>query len=395
MGIRLLKDISLFLLIFSIINDDFVVNIAGENALKVIFAFFLFINARDIFIALISPKNRVLKFFYLFIIVFSIIVLFNILFQMITLVQGLFVLIPIISIFVFVSYYESFDKLVYFIWVSAIVSSIILVFSEPLTQWTFRRTGGTGDPNEFATHILVAMLITVYLFYKNRNYIFLWSSMGLFIYSLFYAGSKSSFLTLAFLIFFALIVKFRFLLKQLFSLKALVGVLILSVALSSVDISKFDAVQGMIDRAKSSGTAQTRFVSWNAGVRMSEDKFFTGVGVEQYEKYARGYATNFIAEGSLAPHNFLIKMIGENGIFPFIALVVFLFVLFTFRFKEIMQSNYFWIYLAALSTILMGLTLSMTYEKYFWLFLGLLSHITLHLWQEEEESIYENNAYPA
>ena len=400
MVFRLIKNLALFLLIFGIINDDFVVDkIAGENALKAIFAFFLLVYARDILLAFLSPKNRVLKFFYFFIIVFALVMFVNVLMEVITLMQAIFVLLPIITIFVFVSYYENFEKLLYFIWASTVVSSIILAFSEPLTQWTFRRTGGTGDPNEFATHVLAAIAITVYLFYKNRNYLFLLPSLGLFSYALLYAGSKSAFLTLMFLSVFAVIVKFRFLLKKLFSLQVIVGIIILSVGFFVFNVSEMTAVKGMEERAKSSGTAKTRFVSWNAGVRMSRDNFLTGVGAEQYEKHAREYATDFIAEGSFAPHNFLIKMIGENGVFPFLALIAFLVVLFTYRFSEIMHSDYFWIYLAALSTILMGLTLSMTYEKYFWLFLGLLSHAGLVLWSGEEEEIeeveYENHAYTA
>ncbi len=383
---RFIKDLALFLLVFGIINDDFVVDkVAGENALKIILGFFLLVYAKDIIVAMLSPKNIVLKFFYLFVFIFGVVLLINVLLGIITFTQALFVLVPIITIFVFVSYYESFEKLLYFIWASVVVSSVILAFSEPLTQWTFRRTGGTGDPNEFSTHVLVAMAITVYLFYKNRSHFFLWPSLGLFSYALLYAGSKSAFLTLAFLIAFSIMVKFRFLLRQLFSLKALLAVLVIGFGLYTLDITQSTAVKGLEQRAQSSGTAKTRFVSWNAGIRMARDNFFTGIGAEQYEKHAREYATDFIAEGSFAPHNFLIKMLAENGIFPFLALIAFLFVLFTYRARTILYSDYFWIYIAALSTILMGLTLSMTYEKYFWLFLGLLSHVTLVVWLEEKE----------
>ena len=396
MGFRLIKDVSLFLLIFGIINDDFVVDkVAGENALKVILAFFLVVNARDILVALVSPKNRVLNFFYLFFITFAAIVLLNIFLETITLLQGLFVLIPILSIFVYFSYEEAFDKVLYFIWGSVVVSSIILAFSEPITQWTFRRTGGTGDPNEFATHVLVAMALTVYLFYKNRSHLFLWGSLGLFSYALLYAGSKSAFLTLFFLLIFIVVVKFRFLIRGLFSLKGIVAILLIAFGLFSLNVTQMTAVKGIEKRAQSSGTAKTRFVSWNAGIRMTRDNFFTGVGAEQYEKHAKEYATDFIAKGSYAPHNFLIKMIAENGILPFIAFILFLGTLFTYRFQKVMQSDYFWVYVGALATVLMGLTLSMTYEKYFWLFLALLAHVSLVIDEDEEEILDEDHAYSA
>ncbi len=310
--------------------------------------------------------------------------------------KALMVLIPVVVTFVYVTYYDSFEKLLYFIWLSMIFSAIIAVFSDPLTQWTFRKTGGTGDPNEFAAQLLVAIGITIYLFMKNRNHLFLWSSLLLFSYTLVYAGSKSSFLTLGILIIFTMLTKFSALLRKMFSFKVFVVLLILAGGLSYFDVMQSTAVKGIEKRAQSSGTAKTRFVSWNAGIRMSEDNFLTGVGVENYEKNVKRYATDFIAEGSYAPHNFLIKIIAESGIFPFIAMLLFLIVLFTSEYKSIVTSEYFWIYLSALSVVLMGLTLSMSYEKYFWLFLGLLSHVNLLFWmRHQEEFRIENNAYIA
>ncbi len=397
MNLRLLKDISLFLLIFGVINDDFVVDkVAGDFALKAIFGFFFIVNFQELFQDFAKPKNLVMKFFYLFIFTFSAIIFINAMTQVITLSQGLLVLIPILVVFVYVAYYNDFEKLLYFIWLSVVVSSIISIFNDPISQWTFRRTGGTGDPNEFALHLLATIPLTVYLFYKNKNHLFLWSSLGLFFYSLLYAGSKSSFLTLGLLLFFAVIIKFRFLLRKLFSFRVLVSLLVLGAIFSSVNFSQMTAVKGIEKRAKTSGTAHTRFVSWNAGIRMAEHNFWLGVGAEQYEKHARQYATDYIAEGSFAPHNFLVKMIAENGFLPFVAFVAFLIFLFIFKFKDIIQTDYFWIYLSALSTILMGLTLSVTYEKYFWLFLGLLAHVSIVVWFENmEEKIDENHAYLA
>lgn len=395
MGFRLLKDISLFMLIFSLINDNFVVEkVAGAFALKAIFGFFFIVNIQEIFRDFAKPKNLVIKSFYILIFVFATIVFINVMLQVVTLPQGLLVLTSVTISFIYVVYYENFDRLLYFIWASVAVSAIISLFNDPITQWTFRKTGGTGDPNEFALQLLATMFLTVYLFYKNKSHLFLWSSLGLFSYALLYAGSKSSFLTLAILSLFALVIKFGFLFKKLFSFKVLLGVLIIGIGLSIVNFSQMTAVKGMEKRAKTSGTAHTRFVSWNAGLRMAEDHFFTGVGVEQYEKHARQYATDYIAEGSFAPHNFLIKMIGENGIFPFLALVAFVMVLFSFKFRQIMKSNYFWIYLSSLSSVLMGLTLSVTYEKYFWIFLALLAHASIVIWIEEMgEGVDENNAY--
>jgi len=396
--INLLKNISLFLLVFGVINDDFVVDrIAGENALKAIFAFFLLTHGNEILKAFMKPKpkNTAMKFFYLFFFTFVFIGFLGVGLGYVEMFKAIFVVLPVIVVFLYVSYVDDFDKLLYFLWISIVFSAILAVFSDPLTQWTFRKTGGTGDPNEFAVHVLAGMGITVYLYLKNRNIFFLLGSMALFFYTLLYAGSKSSFLTLAILLLVVLFTKFRDVVKQAISLKSLIVLLILGVAFSFSNLSQMSAIKGMKERAQSAGTAKTRFVSWNAGLRMAEENLLTGVGIEQYKLRSRAYATDFMAEGANAPHNFLIKVLGEVGFFPFITLLLFLIVLFYTDYLKIAQSDYFWIYITAASVVLMGLTLSMSYEKYFWLFLGLLSHVKLVLFVEEkeEEYLYEDNAY--
>ena len=394
---NVLKNIALFLFVFGVINDDFVVDrIAGENALKIIFVFFFLVNIKEFLQDILKPKNSTMKLFYLFFFTLAVVTFVDVVLGLVALNKALMVLVPIIVTFVYVSYYDSFEKLLYFIWVSMVFSAIVAVFSDPITQWTFRKTGGTGDPNEFAAQLLVTIGITIYLFMKNKNQLFLWSSLLLFAYTLVYAGSKSSFLTLGILVIFTMLTKFSDLLKKMFSLKVFVALLIVLGGLSYFNVMQSAAVKGIEKRAQSSGTAKTRFVSWNAGVRMSEENFLTGVGVENYEKNVKRYATDFIAEGSYAPHNFLIKIIAESGIFPFIAMLLFLILLFTSEYKSIVTSEYFWIYLSALSVVLMGLTLSMSYEKYFWLFLGLLSHVNLLFWMKHQEEFrIENNAYIA
>ena len=392
--IDLLKQFALFLLVFALINDNFAVEIAGGNALKVSFAFFAVINAKDILRSFIQPKHISMKFFYIFFFTLTIITFIDIFLGYVSLIQAFFILIGILVVFEYVTYTEIYDRLLYIIWFSMVVSAIISIFSDPISQWTFRKTGGTGDPNEFATQLLATMGITIYLFTKNKNILFLSSSMVLFLYTLLYAGSKSSLLTLGAMIVFLLVTKFTDLLKKIFSFKTFLLLVILGIILSVVDIGQMKAIKGIEQRAQSTGTAKTRFVSWNAGIRMTQDHFLTGVGIEQYENNVKKYATDYIAKGSYAPHNIFVKVLGEAGFFPFVALILFLFVLFGSEYKRIIQNEYIWIYVSALSVVLMGFTLSITYEKYFWLFLGLLSHINYLLFLErKKESLYEDYAY--
>ncbi|MCH9812837.1 MAG: O-antigen ligase family protein [Epsilonproteobacteria bacterium] len=396
MGLRLIKDFTLFLLIFSFINDNFLVELGGEMILKAIFGLFIIVNIDDIVRAFVRPANKVMKSFFVFIAIMAIVMLITkVFFFHSTLTAGLLVLVPMTLVFAYFSYYQNFERLLYFIWISVVVSAIISLFNDPVSQWTFRRSGGTMDPNEFSAHLLGAIGITVYLFYKNKNILFLSGSMALFGYTLLYAGSKSAMLTLALLGLYAIFVKFGFIMRKVFSFKGLIAFALVVVVAIQFDFSKVEAVTGMQERAQAHGTADTRYVSWQAGWRMAQDNFLIGVGFDVYEDYARGYATDFIADGSLAPHNIFVKLLAEAGIFSFAAFIAFLYFLFSTKYLQVLQGQYFWISLVAFSNILMGLTLSSTYEKYFWMFLALLANVVIILYKNQREENSEDTSYIA
>lgn len=394
MSFRIIKDFTLLLLIFSFINDNFLVEVAGPNILKIILGLFIVINIQDISHAFTKPSSRVIKSFFIFISIMTIVMLITKIFYFhTTLTDGLIVIVPMTVVFAYLSYYGNFERLLYIIWISVIASAVISLFNEPATQWTFRRSGGTTDPNEFSVHLLTAMAITIYLFYKNKNLIFLIASQVLFAYTLLYAGSRSAMLTLAILVVYAIFVKFRFVLKKIFSFKGLIVFAILVFVALQFDFTKVEAVAGMQERAQTHGTADTRFVSWEAGWRMAQDNFLLGVGFDVYEDFARGYALDFIADGSLAPHNIFIKLLAEAGVFAFASFIFFLYFLFSSKYKEIVSGEYYWIYVAALSNILMGLTLSSTYEKYSWMSLALLSNVIIVLYNQQKEVKSENTPH--
>ncbi len=390
---RLLKDIVLFLLIVSFINDDFVVDLAGENSLKIIFGLFILVYIKDIILAFKSPTNNVMRFFYLFIVVLSISVLINALLGYTTLIKGLQVIIAISVVFVYLSRYPNLDKLLYFVWTAVIISAIISLFNEPSDQWTYRISGGTNDQNEFSVHLLTGLGIGIYLFQKHKNLFVLLSTSLLFLYALLYAGSRTAMLALALLVIYTIFVRFSFLLKKLFSFKVIVLLLIAGIFAAQYDFSKMTAIKGMQERAGNLGTAHERFISWKAGSRMIQDNFILGVGVDNYEKYARKYAVDFIAEGSLAPHNILVKIFAETGVFPFVAFLIFIYVLLKTKFLAILKSDYYWLSLVVYANLFMGLTLSITYEKYFWMSLALLANAIFVISMNEKEDEYENSSY--
>lgn len=275
-----------------------------------------------------------------------------------------------ISIVIYFSNYR-LDKILYFIWLSMVVSILICYFNEPLSEWSFRKSGGTGDPNEFATQVLSFMFISIYLFKNNHSRIFIFSSSVLFIYGLFMAGSKSSFLILGILIIIIVLRNYQSFLNY----KSFVLILILLFAFNAINFNNIKMINNMLERSKKSGTEYTRINSWIAGYHMLEDNVILGVGINNYADYTRQYAEVFLADDAIAPHNVFVKLVAESGIIVFLSFIIFIVILMLSNIRSILLSRYEYLWYATLSTILMGLTLGITYEKYFWISIAIMMQI--------------------
>ena len=386
MLLRIVRDIILFIFIFSAINDNFMVDYLGDSSLKAIFIIFVVINLPDIFkSAMHPPENVVMRSYYIFILMFTLSSLITVIFFNRDILQE--VMMPIVTIhvvFTYFSHYKSFDKLLYMIWGNVFISSIISLFNEPISIDTFRTSGGTIDPVEFCIHLFMGIFITIYLFNKNKNYIFLIPSLLLFSYALLLTGSKTALLTLALLMLLVLVLRFGHIFKYIFSFKGLVSLaVIVTIIIQTNMIDKISSMKGMQERAQSQGTFYTRLASWEAGYGMIQDNFFIGVGLNEYAKYTKRYLKAHLDHG-FGPHNIFVKMFAEAGVFSFLTFLVFLFFLFKTKFFEIYKSDYLWISLIPMSAIFMGLGLSVTFEKHFWLTFALWANIIL---------LYSNHAY--
>jgi O-antigen ligase len=271
---------------------------------------------------------------------------------------------------------HSFDKVLYIVWIVILSSVVILAFNSTINRWTFRKTGGTADPNEFATQLLSFIMISIYLFRKNKNYIFISVSSIAFLYGLFQAASLSSFLA-AFVIGIFIFIKY---LRFAFT-KSLITVSILVVVGVFIFISLQDkildiqAIDNVLGRTEKTGTAKTRFQSWNAGLNMLIDKPILGVGMNNYSANSPKYTRESLSQDSVAPHNIYLKSIAESGLIVFLSLVIFLFDLLTKYFRTIVNTDYFWVYLAVVAFLLMGFTLGLNYNKYLWLTFALLMNV--------------------
>jgi len=379
--LELISSSFIFLLIFSFFNDNYMVNHFGDNSLKLLFIIFFVFYANTIYKTLKGMTLMQDKIFFSYAISLTIIFLMKDIVNMSdNFVKQIFTIISLYVVVIFFSRYN-LNKLIYFIWISIAFSGFIAYFNPPLTEWTFRTTGGTGDPNEFAAQLLTFFFSSIYLYNINKSKLFLSFSIVLFVNSLFLAGSKSSFAILALVLLIVVIKYILFNIKKIMNYKFFSVILLLLIVSLNVNINNFTGIKNMKERAKSSGTLTNREASWNGGYHMTVANPFLGVGLGDYGKYTRKYATVYVS--ATAPHNIYVKLVAESGIFVFLVFLFFVFILLFQNFKKIFNTNYFWIYMSFLSLLLMGMTIGITYDKYFLLYIAIMLNTNYLINQKE------------
>jgi hypothetical protein len=371
----------------------------GFFIIKAVFVLFLITHITELYDMFFRFKTPAVRNFFIFIVVISIvsfltyILKYDEMYITDMLQISVMRILSFIVIFIYMTYNNNFSKVLYMIWLAMIVSSIIAYNNDTFDEYTFRKSGGTEDPNDFAAQLLPTMFITYYLFKENKSWIFLLSSMSVFIYTLAYAGSKTSILSLSVLMTIILIVRFKDIIATLFTVKGLASlVLLLTITgVGAFYMSQSAAVKGMQDRAGKTGTMQQRFIIWRAGSEMIRDNFFLGVGFGQFPKVSKNYLKDYLAEEALPAHNNLVKIFAESGVFSFIAYMMFLFSLFFTKRREIFESDYLWIYLGSLATVLMSMTIPSLHHKDYWIFLSLVSYAIYQVYKEKDKSYIEAN----
>lgn len=383
---RQLINIINFIFIFGIYNDNFTVDHLGANALKLIFLLFILFNLPAIIrnIATSELMSNLMPFF-----LFASLVFFSMLIGLPAgkdlvprLAENMMLIISMVIIMIYFIDYD-LKKTLWFIWITMASSSLIAFFNSPITQWTFRKTGGTGDPNEFASQVLTFLFISIFLFKENKNIPFLIVSLAAFTYSILFAGSMSAILMLVVLMSFVMI---RFM-KMSFTKSMIIILITLTAGLTSMIVLKdklenVEVINNILGRTSNTGTADTRFHSWEAGLKMITERPLTGVGMREYAVYSPKYSSKYLGPDSVAPHNLYIEIMAESGLIVFFAFALFLTDLLSRSFGAIIHSDYFWIYLAAVSYLLMGMTIGITYNKFFWITLALLRQVQMHIQYE-------------
>jgi len=370
---EIISSLFIFILVFSFFNDNYMVNHFGENSLKVLFILFFLFYGLQIIKTIKHMKLFQDKLFFLYAISLTVVFLLE---NILDLSNDIFKnTLTLISLFVVVIYFSRYSlrKLLYFVWISIMSSVVMSFFNDPLTEWTFRTTGGTGDPNEFAAQVVALFFVSIYLFNINKSRLFLLISIVFVIYGIFVAGSKTSFVVFALVSTIALLRYLMYDIKKIINYKALIIVASMLLVASQIQFTDIQAVKNIQKRAESSGTFDKRVAAWNGGYYMAAAHPFIGIGLGDYGKYTRKYAT--VYADATAPHNIYIKLVGESGIIVLLLFLFFLLTIFLENIKRMLRSNVFWIYAAFLSLLLMGMTLGITYDKYFLLFIAIMLNI--------------------
>lgn len=366
---KLIREVVNFTYIFSIVNDNFIVDYFGTFSLKVMFVVFALVNVISLF--RFNYKNKENKHFLFLVGMMVLSCLFN-LKNYEDLQQPLFSIMSIIMIYIAASTHRSPKTLLTFFLISVFFSSLICITTDTtLTEYTFRKTGGTGDPNEFSMMLLISI---GYLIGKLRLPSSLLTRIveviAILIYfvALFMAGSKSAMLVLIVLavVYFVLLLRKR-------SLKARIKNTVIYLLLFTLMVVVLwhmnrDMILNVLERFEDNSSAAERFISWNAGLELWLKHPLMGIGPQNYvNMISQNYP--YIAESSRAAHSIYIQSFVETGIFGFVSFLIFIVYQIRKAFRRLLPVEYS---LGLICILVMGFTLAAFYEKYVWLYFGII-----------------------
>lgn len=364
--IKLISRILIFIIVFQTFNDNLFTEYFGPNSLKISILIFTLFSVKYFFSFNPSiPINKNILLLSVIMIICSIANYSNLFSPLDSFLKPF----AVIILFVVFSQYKDIKWLIFVILFSLFYSSLYCLLREDfVTEWTFRKTGGTGDPNEFSTGVLFGLGLLWGIYFKYKKFLVLVLLLSLFSASvLLAAGSKSAFLALIFLIFSLIFLRTQtvsFFNNIRLSVVSLLALSILSFTVYSLNKDLFFL---FIDRFDSSYTAELRLDNWIKGFELFKDNWLFGLGVDNYSPTMENTFIE-IDEGSTAAHNMFLKALYELGIFGFIPFILI--------FKKILymmfsKQRHYIILLICSPLLIMGLSLSLTFEKYLWLVIAI------------------------
>lgn len=383
---NLFKKSIIFLLIFSIFNDVYLVDKVHPQALKLIFLFFIFLNINEIYSSIMKNKNNIIIIFYIYIILLIIQTLSQYIISY-NLDIGLFTLymISIVILYVFFSSYKDLNLIGYFIWFSVLFSIVLCFYADDIP---IRKIGGTLDPNHLSIEVVLYFFISLYLYRKNNSKVFLLFSIVFSAFGILFAMSKSSILVLVIALIYYLVANIKLITPK--NIASFLFFLVTFIYIASVSGFSFSEKLEQFEARTERNTAGARFHSFQAGLNMLGDNFISGVGFYEFKNNKKRYVQGYVQGDALGAHNLYIKLMAESGIIIFSMFIFFIYRLLSKDYIEIIKSEYVFLHLAAVGYLIMGMTLSLTYEKDLWLVLALLTNVSYNkLYSKERE--YEKN----
>lgn len=364
--IKFISKAFVLIVVFQTFNDNLFVEYLGLNSLKIsILVFALFFI--KYFISFKASDSISVKILLLCVIMtLCSAVNYN---QLLFPFQSFITPFILLIYFIIFTQYKDVKWLIFTILFSLVFSSIYCFIREDfISEYSFRKTGGTGDPNEFSVGILFGLGLVWGLYLKYKKYLSVVILLNLFfLTSLVVAGSKSAFLTL--IIFFFILI-FYIMEKSSFFRKIKL-IFRISLVFSIISYSFYylneELLSLFLQRFESSNTLDLRFNSWIRGFNLFKDNWFFGSGTNNHN-FIMKYTFTDMQEGSTAAHNMYLKVLYELGVLGFI---VYIFIM-----KDLIKNiifnkrNYITLMICA-SFLIMGFSLSISYDKYVWLIIAL------------------------
>lgn len=367
--LKLIKEIINFIYIFSIVNDNFVVGILGSSSLKVLFVIFFVVNVMSLI--RFNYRKKVNKRFLLLMLMLLLAFIFN-LKNYSDLQQPLLSVLSVFMIYVVASSYKQPRILMTYFLISVFFSSLICITSDTtLSEYTFRKTGGTGDPNEFSMMLLVAI---GYLAGKLRvqssvlcKFVNIVTLLVYFV-ALFMAGSKSAMLVLVILalVYYILLLRSKTIRSRIRN----TAVYLLLFSLIAFILWKLNGemILNVLERFEDNSSAGERFISWAAGLELWLKTPLIGIGPQNYVNMVAN-SFPYIAEASRAAHSIYIQSFVETGLMGFAAFILFISYSVKNAYHKYLPTEFI---LGFIAILLMGITLAAFFEKYVWFYLGII-----------------------
>lgn len=359
-----------YIFIFSTINDNFIVDNFGSMSLKILFVIFAIMNINS----LLSFKYGSLHnapFFCL-----AVAMLISLLVNLpnyTDIISAINLFVSISMIFIVFSQEKEIEKYMWCYVISALFSAFLCITAaNTISEYTFRKTGGTGDPNEFSITILIPLGFLLGRILKVNNIkekIGIIAIILVYSISLLFAGSKSAILSLA--LFIVIFIGYILISHKSNHKILLIGSIILILTIVGLIIREYygDTLQMVVKRFSKVGTANERFISWKSGYELFKSYPFFGVGLGNYETMIGIYFPS-IVKGSKAAHNMYVQALVELGIGGFLAYIWFIL---SPLYKQVKYRIYpLEFILGFIPFILMGFTLSLLLDKYVWIFYAFL-----------------------